>query len=167
MNRRILFAAIVSCFAGATALAGDQLAFDSIGSMMLEHEAEENHDTSDMYASTALSDRVAQRIQCKQEEAELKARMKELEASFTRSFSQSLKDFKMRELKAIEAKATEMTAHLKALELDRADQLELVSATLATHQAELAKYRKAFKDSNLLRQVERALEQAERALLAE
>ncbi|SDD56342.1 MULTISPECIES: hypothetical protein [Kordiimonas] len=163
MKRTLIAVASFALIGSATALAGERMVgFDSLGTMMLEHEAEEVREVS--YRSPELA-------RCEQKEEEIRARLNDLNLnfaqSFSESFSQSFAKSDAVDMQAFESRIEAMTDRLSELKMQKLVQMGALQQSLSEHRAELDKYRKAFKDDALYAKVLSALEQAEQAMASE
>jgi len=159
MKRALIAAASVAVVGSATALAGERMvAFDSMGTMMLEHEAEEVREVT--YRSPDLA-------RCEQKEEDIRARLNDLNMSFAEAFSHSFATSDAVDMEAFESRIEAMAGRLSELKMQKVAQMGALQQSLAEHRAELDKYREAFKDDALYAKVLSALEQAELAMASE
>jgi len=159
MKRTLTAVAAISVIGSAAALAGERMsAFDSMGTMMLEHEAEEVREVS--YRSPDLA-------RCEQKEEEIRARLQDMNLNFAESFSKSFATSEAVDMQAFEARIEAMSGRLSELKMQKVAQLGALQQSLAEHRAELGKYRTAFNDQALYARVLEALEQAEQAMAVE
>ncbi|MFC4346916.1 hypothetical protein ACFO5Q_03570 [Kordiimonas lipolytica] len=159
MKRTLTAVAAISVIGSAAALGGERMsAFDSMGTMMLEHEAEEVREVS--YRSPDLA-------RCEQKEEEIRARLQDMNLNFAESFSKSFATSEAVDMQAFEARIEAMSGRLSELKMQKVAQLGALQQSLAEHRSELGKYRAAFGDDALYARVLEALEQAEQAMAVE
>ncbi len=163
MKRILVAVASVAVVGSATALAGERMvAFDSMGTMMLEHEAEEVREEV-----REVSYRSPDLARCEQKEEDIRARLNDLNLSFAESFSQSFATSDAVDMEVFESRIEAMTGRLSELKMQKIAQLGVLKQSLAEHRAELDKYRDSFKDDALYAKVLSALERAEQAMASE
>lgn len=165
MKRAVAAVAIFSAFAGASVFAGeDRSAFDSMGAMMLEHEAEEAQETPAVV-------RERQMAKCAQQEAELQARIDALDHSIESNFSQfeafdfsSFQAFEKFDFSNDNDTALELSEQVASLRHQQSEKLRALKLHITDHREVLDELSTAFRDKELLEKVQDALEQAEEVL---
>lgn len=163
MKRSLIAIATISVLGSATAFAGERMmAFDSMGAMMLEHEAEEVREVS--YRSPELA-------RCEQKEEEIRAKLKDLNLnfaeSFSQSFSQSMASSEAVDMQEFETRIEAMSERFSELKMQKITQLGVLQQSLAEHRAQLDRHRADLKDDALYAKVLDALERAEQAMAGE
>lgn len=166
MRRSIITVGIVAALMGVPTLAGEEhLAFDSMGSMMLEHEAEENIDG----ASLSSVPRYEQEAQCEEKEAQLRARLEGLRLELAEGMlysANTLEDISLTALDLAEVKVEQVLGHMDML---RGEELETLRKTLEEHRVEIESHRDvldSIADQKLFSTVQEALGKAQEALAA-
>lgn len=166
MRRCVITVGTVAALLGAPTLAGEeQFAFDSMGSMMLEHEAEENIDGM---TSSAVP-RYEQEAQCEEKEAQLRARLEGLRLELAEGISYSastLEDISLTALDLAGVKVEQVLGHMDML---RGEELQSLRKTLEEHRVEIESHREALAsvaDQKLISSVQEALSMAQEALAA-
>lgn len=164
MRRLLITLSAVAVFAGAPTLAGEeQQAFDGMGSLMLAHEAEEDRES----LTFASRPRYEQEAQCEEKEAELRARLEDLQLDLVEgvSFSAStLEEMSLTALDLAEIKVEQVIGHMG---LQRGEELDELRRKLEDHRSEIEQHRDALQsadDQDLISMVQDALSKAQEAL---
>lgn len=163
MKRSIATSGIFAVVIGAAALAGERTAFDGMGAMMLEHEANE---TFEQVSSDHVSDGMETGGQC-EEQRRLDVRVRDMERSFEKTYSRMAVKLEMKELAAVREKAFLASERIAGLKAERAIAVATARKSVSEHKAAFAQYRHAVSDRDLVIQVEDALAAAEQALAQE
>lgn len=156
MKRSVAAAGIISVIAGATALAGDQFAFDGMGAMMLEHEAGETFDE--------VAEQHVGAGHCEEQKRMAKAQALEMQKAYAQTFAQMSSRLGKLEIQTLPETARLSAQQLKSLKVERIVAVEAAQQSLAQHRAVFERHRLALRDKELRAQVEDALAAAERAL---